>query len=166
MTQSIRNFFWRSGWSVGTNLPKCWQLKNKNNSPSKINNHLLFDVQTAQSSKRERERERKKERESERERKRERARERERQRDRETEREKICKGLRTDTKRQAPPSPTEHSERKLLTTDRLLFQNSLIFIYRNSEYWYGNVILLKYSVISNVSQIHCFHFPNQTCEKT
>ena len=45
MTQSTRNF-WRSGWFVGTKL----QLKNKKNSPSTINNHLLFDVQTAYGS--------------------------------------------------------------------------------------------------------------------
>ena len=27
MTQSIRNFFWWSGWSIGTKLPGCWQLQ-------------------------------------------------------------------------------------------------------------------------------------------
>ena len=42
------------GWSVGTNLPSCWLLKNKKNSPSTINNHLLFDVQTAYSWERDR----------------------------------------------------------------------------------------------------------------
>ena len=62
MTQFIRNFFWRSGWSVGTKLPVCWQLKDKKNSPSTINNHsFLFDVQSAY--RREREREKEKERE-------------------------------------------------------------------------------------------------------
>ena len=45
------------GWSVGTNLPGCWQLKNKN-SLSTINNHLLFDVQTAYSSTKERQKDR------------------------------------------------------------------------------------------------------------
>ena len=48
MTQSIQNF-WQLGWSIGTKLPGCWQLKNKN-SLTTIYNHLLFDVQTAYSS--------------------------------------------------------------------------------------------------------------------
>ena len=56
MTQSIQNF-WRSSWSVWTMLPGCWQLKNKNNSSSTINNHRLFDVQTKYNSTREWERE-------------------------------------------------------------------------------------------------------------
>ena len=139
MTQSIRNFFWRSGWSVGTKLPGCWQLENKN-SPLIINNHLfLFDVQTAYSSTKERERERERENKWERERERERVgkkerkkenkweRERERERkkerektskrEKEREREKICKGLWTYNKetRFPTPSPTKLSERKLLT---------------------------------------------------
>ena len=54
MTQSIWNFFWQLGWFVGTKLTRCWQLKNKN-SPSTINIHLLFDVQTESSSMRKRE---------------------------------------------------------------------------------------------------------------
>ena len=92
-TQSIQDFFWRSWWSVGTKLHGRWQLKNGENSPSTINNHLWFDVQAAYNSTRERERERvggrEKEREREGERKREREREGQRERwGREGEREK------------------------------------------------------------------------------
>ena len=36
-------------------LPECWLLKNKKHSLLTINNHLLFDVQTAYSSTKERE---------------------------------------------------------------------------------------------------------------
>ena len=57
MTPSTRKFFWQFGWSIRTKLPGCWQLKNKN-SPSIMNYHLLFDVQTAYSSTREGVRER------------------------------------------------------------------------------------------------------------
>ena len=41
--------------SVGTKLPECLQLKNKKHSLLTINNHLLFDVQTAYNSTKERE---------------------------------------------------------------------------------------------------------------
>ena len=40
MTQFIQNFFCRLGWSVGIKLPQCWQLKDKKNSQSTMNNHL------------------------------------------------------------------------------------------------------------------------------
>ena len=139
MTQSIQNNFWRSAWFVWTKLPGCWQLKNKN-SPSKTNNHLLFNVQTAYSSARERGRER--------------------------ERERICKGIWRDTKRPSP-SPTELSERHLLTTDRLTsfskFANLYISKFGISV---GDVILINHCVISHVSQIHCFHLSNLTFDKT
>ena len=81
------------------------------------------------------------------------------ERERERERERICKGLWTDTKRHAQPtpSPTELSECKLLTTDRLvnwlLFQNLLNFIYLNSGYCWGRCHLAKLLR-------HLLHVPN------
>ena len=114
MTQSIWNFFWWSGWSIGTKFPGCWQLKDKKNSPSTINNHLLFNVQTSYSSTRERER-------------------------------KICKGLWTDTEREPPPQPDQSlwMQTSNWSTDWLLFQNLLIFIYLNSGYQSGGCHLSK-----------------------
>ena len=141
----IRKFFWRSGWSFGTNLAGCWQLKNKKNSPSTINYHLLFDVHTiARERERERERERKRERESVR----------------------VYEQTQWDTPRF---SLTELAECKLLTTDRLanwlLFHNLHIYIYINSGIRWSVILLLNHCVISQVSKIYCFYFSNQTCHR-
>ena len=102
MTLSIRNFFQRSGRFVKTKLSGCWQLKDKKNSPSTINNHSLFDVHTEYSSKRVREREREREK---------REWERERETDRQTENLQGFMNRRKETPLDLPIL----SERQLLT---------------------------------------------------
>ena len=63
-------------------------------------------------------------------------------------------------------TPTEFSEHKLLTSN-WLFQNSQIFIYLNSKYCLCDVISLSYCIVLHASIISaCFHFFNQTCNKT
>ena len=105
MIQTTRNFFWRSGWSVEQSCLGRWLLKNKKNSPSTINNHLLFDALTPY-----------------------RQRERQTDRERERERQKISKGLWTDTKRHTP-LPLPHLTLWTQTSYWQLFQNVLIFIH-------------------------------------
>ena len=118
MPQSIRNFFWRSGWSVGIKLAGCLQLKNKNSS-STVNNHVLVYVQTAYSSRRGRGKG-----------------------ERERERENLQGSMNGHKETRLPALQNSLNANFQPITDRqanwLLFQNSLIFIYLNSGYGWGS----------------------------
>ena len=130
-------------------------IQSKMNSPSTINNHLLFDVHTWAREMRDERWER------------ERMMRRERWREREREPVSVYELTQTDTCR---PRPTELSECKLLTTDRLanwlLFQNLLIFIYSNSGYWWGWYHLAKLLRQLSRVQISLFLFLQSNSAQT
>ena len=142
MTQSIRNFL-RSGWSVGTKVPGCWRFKKKN-SPSTINNHLLFGVPTAYSRTRERNREREREREGE------------------------YVRVYEQTQRDSHPQPDRTLWMQTSDnwpTGQLTTFSKFANIFKFRITFRGDVILLNYRIISHVSKIHCFYFSNQTCHR-
>ena len=107
MTQSILNFFCRSGWSVGTKLPGYWQENKKTRRTFRQQLTIvycsMFRLHTVD---RQRQRQRKK-----------------KETDRQTDRESIRVNEQTQ---KDIPIPTELSERKLLTSDRLTTADKLI----------------------------------------
>ena len=143
---TVKEWYNPSGTSDGRGdlLEQNWPHKNKMNSPPTINTHLLFDVQTAYSSTRQKER---------------------------GGVESVV--VYEQTERNTPP-PRQLKRILWMQnpnwqlTDWLTdhFFKIRYFLYIEiQDIGGGDVILLNYCVISHVSKIHCFYFSNQTCHR-